>query len=248
MGALLAGPQPPTLLLDAFRLVDPLSPVVQLEAGLHDRRARLLAARARADVNVTQAQSREAAAAAAIAALTAQMAEAGPEGPDLGIQVAEQTAVRDEAASLTVDARLEVARIDLLVETIDAFLLSVHATSDSAVRSPFTTAVLGDALHEARRADGRSSEPAVRYILRVKPTRGSADQVISDRPLWLKDRFHLVATAGLAYWLVATADSRVVASGLATGTYEMTGAIGSRLEVSTRVSHAAVDGVGAARA
>lgn len=70
-----------------------------------------------------------------------------------------------------------------------------------------------------------------RFVLVVRTAGSSATQLVSDRPLAMKDPVHVTATAAIAFTLVAVADSRVVAAGVKTGKSELMGTIGSQLRV-----------------
>lgn len=70
-----------------------------------------------------------------------------------------------------------------------------------------------------------------RYVLVVRPAGSSATQLVSDRPLAMKDPVHVTATSAIAFTLVALVDSRVVAAGVKTGRSELMGTIGSQLRV-----------------
>lgn len=69
-------------------------------------------------------------------------------------------------------------------------------------------------------------------LLVLKAGTASATQLIDDRPLLFDDPLSVVSTATIAYLLISpTEGSRVLAGGLAHGIAQLTGSIGSRLDV-----------------
>lgn len=69
-------------------------------------------------------------------------------------------------------------------------------------------------------------------LLVLKAGAASATQLIDDRPLLFDDPLSVVSTATIAYLLISpTEESKVLAGGLAHGIAQLTGSIGSRLDV-----------------
>jgi len=69
-------------------------------------------------------------------------------------------------------------------------------------------------------------------LLVLKAGTASATQLIDDRPLLFDDPLSVVSTATIAYLLISpTEESKVLAGGLAHGIAQLTGSIGSRLDV-----------------
>jgi hypothetical protein len=85
------------------------------------------------------------------------------------------------------------------------------------------TATLYEALHQE--GPGRFAG-----VLFVKSGGGSIDQLIDDRKL-RKDRFDLLGSATIAYWLIDPGNSLIVASGTAAGSTRLQGTVGGMLEV-----------------
>lgn len=75
------------------------------------------------------------------------------------------------------------------------------------------------------------TDGTARYLLVIRPAGSSANQLVSDRPLAMKDPVHLTATAAIAYTLIDLQSSRTVAAGIETGKSELVGSIGSQLRV-----------------
>lgn len=72
------------------------------------------------------------------------------------------------------------------------------------------------------------------YILVVQSAGGSATQLISDRPLSMKDPIHIVGSVALSYRLIKRDTSQLVASGVVVGRAELTGTVGSTVEFEER--------------
>ena len=110
-------------------------------------------------------------------------------------------------------------QIKTLVAAIDQFTTSVRAAPSGSTRSPLTNAVLYEQLHDK----------TIDHVLLVKGIAGSATQVLSDRPLWWKDTFSVVATANITYLLLNTVSNRIVSGGTKSATVSVYGKIGSKL-------------------
>ena len=65
----------------------------------------------------------------------------------------------------------------------------------------------------------------------VKGAGGSTAQVVNDRPLWFKDKFTTIASAGLSWLLVDTATGAVITGGSKVSTLEISGTIGTTVKV-----------------
>ena len=65
----------------------------------------------------------------------------------------------------------------------------------------------------------------------VKGVGGSTAQVVNDRPLWFKDKFTTIASAGLSWLMVDPATGKVIAGGTKVSTLEITGTIGDTIKV-----------------
>lgn len=110
-------------------------------------------------------------------------------------------------------------QIKTLVAAIDQFGTSVRAAPSGTTRSPLTNAVLYERLHDK----------TIDHVLLVKGIAGSATQVLSDRPLWWKDTFSVVATANITYLLLNTGTNHIVSGGTKSATVSVHGKIGSKL-------------------
>ena len=67
------------------------------------------------------------------------------------------------------------------------------------------------------------------FVLVVRPAGGSATQLVSDRPLAMKDLFHSTGTVALSYRLIRCDTSQVVSAGVIASSSELAGRIGSRI-------------------
>jgi hypothetical protein len=77
----------------------------------------------------------------------------------------------------------------------------------------------------------RLHDGSIPCVVLVKGVGGSTAQVVNDGPLWFKDKFTTIASAGLSWLLVATADGAVVAGGSKVSTLEVHGTIGETVKV-----------------
>jgi hypothetical protein len=104
---------------------------------------------------------------------------------------------------------------------IDAFLASILAVPVGAARSAYTSAILRERLHDG----------SIACVVLVKGVGGSTAQVVNDRPLWFKDKFTTIASAGLSWLMVDPATAKVIAGGTKVSTLEITGTIGDTIKV-----------------
>ena len=111
--------------------------------------------------------------------------------------------------------------IDALVTLIDAYLVALFTVPAGAKRSPYTNAVLREQLHTGE----------VLHVVLVKGSAGSAHQLVGDRPLWLDDKFSTIASTGVSYLIVDTADGRVRAGGTHSASYSISGDIGDEFKI-----------------
>lgn len=137
---------------------------------------------------------------------------------DLDERIAELGRLRRRLFTDVTEDRRKSA--EMLDEAIGAFLAALLAEPDGA-QSLYMRAALRAELHTG----------GFEQLLLVKGTVGSATQVVSDRPLWAKDRFTVVATAGITFLLIRVADSQVLDGGTRAGTASVAGTIGDRLEI-----------------
>jgi hypothetical protein len=138
---------------------------------------------------------------------------------------AERLALASRKADLTGSASPEDSRslalVSQVASAIDAFLASILAVPGGATRSAYTSAILRERLHDG----------SIDCVVLVKGVGGSSAQVVNDKPLWFKDKFTTIASAGLSWLLVAVADGAVIAGGSKVSTLEVTGTIGDTIKV-----------------
>lgn len=108
---------------------------------------------------------------------------------------------------------------------VDAFLTAITKVPEGATRSALTNARIKESL--------RTNQ--ISRVLLVKGVSGSASRLVNDRPFWFKDKFSVLATAGINYVLVEKATGQVVAAGSACGAGVAHGEIGERLKINEAV-------------
>lgn len=135
---------------------------------------------------------------------------------------------RDDAADKAKDGSAELAAVDALLTSIDAFLVTIHAVPAGGDRSPIVLA----SLREGLRGQGGTS-PEISRVLFLKAAAGSVDQLFSDRPMWLDDKLHTVASVSVSYWLVDVVTSNVLAAGVTSGSAELKVRIGESFRIDT---------------
>ena len=137
---------------------------------------------------------------------------------------AQRLALARRKAELTNSASPEdgssLALVSQVAAAIDAFLTMIMGIPSGASRSAYTSAILRERLHDG----------SIPRVVLVKGTGGATAQVVSHRPLAFRDKFTTIASAGLAWLMVDTADGTVVAGGSKASTLEITGTIGKNIE------------------
>jgi hypothetical protein len=108
---------------------------------------------------------------------------------------------------------------------VDAFLGEIAKVPEGARRSALANARIKEFLHT----------PQITHVLLVKGVAGSASQLVNDRPFWFKDKFSVLATAGITYVLVEKVTGQAVAAGSASGAGVAHGEIGERLKINEAV-------------
>lgn len=109
-----------------------------------------------------------------------------------------------------------------LLRSCRDILTTAAATPDGGGYSALAGAAMQEVLHSDR----------FQGILIVKGNAASSTQLTSDRPLAFGDPINVVSTATISYLLIDHRQgSRVRAGGLALGTAQFTGKLGSKLEV-----------------
>jgi hypothetical protein len=132
------------------------------------------------------------------------------------------TARKAELTSATSPEGTEsLAMVGQVAAAIDAFLASILAVAAGATRSAYTSAVLRERLHDG----------TIACVVLVKGVGGSTAQVVNDRPLWFKDKFTTIASAGLSWLMVDPVSGAVIAGGTKVSTLEISGTIGESIRV-----------------
>jgi hypothetical protein len=114
-----------------------------------------------------------------------------------------------------------LALIGQVSSAIESFLTAILAVPSGATRSAYTSAILRERLHDG----------SVGVVVLVKGVGGSTAQVVNDRPLWFKDKFTTIASAGLSWLMIAPGDGAVIAGGAKVSTLEVNGTIGAGVKV-----------------
>lgn len=169
-------------------------------------------------------------------------------GADL---IAERDRARRAVAELTRQYLEAVERLSLIestVTTLDAFNTAIHTVPTGGRRSPLATATL----HEQLRAPDRSHDeeesaaassatgttpdnprrdgPEFTHVLLVKAQPGQWTQLVSDRPLMLKDKYSTLVETNVTFALISTSDSRIVRAGTVSSLVSVYGELGSSIE------------------
>jgi hypothetical protein len=149
----------------------------------------------------------------------------GPVSELLASVNSQRLALTARKAELTSTASPEgtesLAVVGQVAAAIDAFLASILAVPAGATRSAYTSAVLRERLHDG----------SIACVVLVKGVGGSTAQVVNDRPLWFKDKFTTIASAGLSWLMVDPASGAVIAGGTKVSTLEISGTIGESIRV-----------------
>jgi hypothetical protein len=209
------------VMLADFRTV-PEDGVVRRDLELMEKRGKLLDEKTRADIDRAEAEADKAAKQVALDAILNKYKE-NLQDPAAQREISGATAARDHAAKVLVQKAGEVVQLEDLVKGIDSFRTAIHTVPSGGARSPVVTAALYEALHQE--GTGRFAG-----VLFVKSGGGSIDQLIDDRKL-RKDRFDLLGSATIAYWLIDPGNSLIVASGTAAGSTRLQGTVGGTLTV-----------------
>ena len=125
----------------------------------------------------------------------------------------ESKAARDEA---------RLAAIDAVLTGLDAFAAAVRTVPSGAKRSPLATAALHEQLHTGRKFD---------VVLLARAEAGQTQQVVTNKPLWFRDRFATIVDVGITYMLISVTDSSILAAGTAPGTATATGKLGDSISI-----------------
>jgi hypothetical protein len=215
---------------DDFRLLSTAGAVQDKVSSLADKRQELVALK----ITLEQAKSTDTAQLGALksAVNTSEEAFAKAKGEqkrealrsamtaDFAKIAESETAVGKSAARL--------APIESALSAIDAFTTSMRMTVAGATRSPLTTAILREKLH----GGGSQSATLFTHVLLVKAEPGSVQQLVEDRPLWLKDTFTVIATSNVTYMLVKVEAGNVIRAGSIGGEAKIHGTIGQEFEPS----------------
>lgn len=118
-------------------------------------------------------------------------------------------------------AKVWLKEARLALQTAQETLRALTSVPEGAELSPLAAAM----------AQAVFVDPALGFVLVVRPAGASTIQLVSDRPLAMKDPVHVQADAAIAYALIAVPDSHVTYAGIATGDASLVGRIGSTLAV-----------------
>jgi len=229
-----------TVVHDDFRLL-PRTGVYTSSDELSKQRGKLLVRKVELAVGKSKADRELAEAKTLVADLQRQLKDAaGDAKKDLEDRLsrAEGQLPRLDAAASQAAAGVLVS--ETILATIDTFTTALTTVATGSRRSPLATAALRELLHppETETDPGSSTGgtpagqvPYFSHVLLVRAEAGSSEQVVSNRPLWWRDRFSTVATVGVTYMLIRTPDSAIVAAGTALGTATARGTIGDAIRV-----------------
>jgi hypothetical protein len=209
------------VMLADFRTV-PQDGVVNRDNELMEKRGKLLDERAEVAKAKEEAEAKRATAQATLDAVLTKH-EQDAEQAAAKQEIDNAAAARKRTAEALALKIRQAAQIDDVIKAIDGFRTAVHTVPPGGVRSPLVTAALYEAMHW----NGTERFAAV---LLVKSGGGSIDQLIDDRKL-RKDRFDMIGTATIAYWVIDPQDSLVKASGTAAGSARLQGTIGERFNL-----------------
>lgn len=218
--------------LDDFRLV-PQGRIARQEKRVQEQRAALWEAKLDQEQTRLQSEELRVEAVERIDKLKKQLAEMKSDDParhEIENELEDDIEERDRAADDVKSAALIIGMIDNLVSTIDSFNSVIHTVPANGTRSPFVAAALREQLRGPR--GGPVGGRRFNNVLFIKAISGSADQMLSDLPLWSKDRFHTMGSVSLSYWLMDTETSEIIIGGVATGSAQLTGKIGERFTIS----------------
>jgi hypothetical protein len=153
------------------------------------------------------------------------------------LEQAEATVCALEGSIETITLKLSLA--ESLQTSVDAFITSLTTIPEGAKRSPFEVAVWREGLRDVPLHDGEASgsppnpepDPPFTHVLLVKGNAGSVQQAVNDKPLWLKDRYCVVATASITHVLLRAKDGSILAAGIEDGLATGTGKVGDEFEL-----------------
>jgi len=215
--------------LDDFRLV-PRGRLVEREQVVRERRGQLVGRKAGLEqdrVHHDLLRSSEQGRIDQLTKLIDASTDPGGEAVARWDQAREQArANRDRAAAAAKDASVAVAGVDAVLSSIDAFLAAIHAVAAGESRSAMVRASLREQLR-----DPEGDLPEITRVLFLGTVAGSADQLFADRPLWADDKFHAIGSVSVSYWLLDVTTGNIVAAGVAKGSAELRGKLGSGISI-----------------
>jgi hypothetical protein len=127
------------------------------------------------------------------------------------------------------ESTVRIGLVDSVTAAIDTFTTSLRTIAEGATRSPLATAVLREQLHPA--PETGQWPPRFTHVMFVQAEPGSTQQVINDRPLWLKDKFSAMGIVNVTYMLVELPGSEIRAAGSASGKAVVKGTIGGDVKI-----------------
>lgn len=194
--------------LDDFRIL-PQGEVAASDADLQVKRGQLIQKKLLSEASRSNALAEQAVLEAELEAIA--QGEVGTGDPNRRTELKRGIALnKNRSEKLAV----LIGVIDSVVTSIDAFSAGIHKAPEGS-RSLFASA----ALREDMRNNG------IDLMLFVTGSSGSTDQLISDMPLWSKDKYHVLAHAAISYWL-CTPEGDIQAAGVASATSDKRGTIG----------------------
>ena len=213
-----------TVRIDDFRTV-PQHHVHRLEADLREQRTKLVQKKLDRDAARVQADNLRASHQAEVDNLTKTLdglTSSDPKYADLQVGLKAVRQERDESADETAKATAEVGALTDLQTSIDAFLAAIHAIPAGGTRSAYTLASLREDLHV--------DNPATRVVY-LSASGGSAEQLLDHRPLMPKDKFEVIASVSVSYWVLDPATGTIIGAGNAGGTSQLKGSIGGAITI-----------------
>ena len=125
----------------------------------------------------------------------------------------------------STNAAVRIGMIDSVVSAIDTFLVAIRAVPQGAKRNALASADLHELLHAAAGSDDAGAE-GFSHVLLVKAQAGQINQLLDNKPLFLADKFSVIADVTVTYMLIQSSNSRVATAGTVTGTVRGYGKIG----------------------
>lgn len=107
------------------------------------------------------------------------------------------------------------------LEVVQGTITALTKVDEKAVLSPLMTAASQELF----------ADQSVKHIVVIKPAGASTVQLMSDRPLNMKDPIDIRTTAAIAFVHIDSASSRVQRAGVKTGESRISGYIGGKIDI-----------------